>query len=313
MITQATITGKNYDPRLYHSSERIKRGDPRYIMSYSALKQFGTNPSRWVRGYKSPDSPAKDWGNLLDCIMLTPDKLGDKFAVKPDEYTDDKGNVKPWNGNANVCKAWKEDVEANGLTPISADMLAGANEAMRRMMDTPQISEYVSGSEKQIAVEGVWSDLETKTEFPIRCLIDLAPTFESPYANTLGDLKSSRCANPEIFVNQIFSLNYHIQAALYLALWNKATGDGRTGWNWVVSESFPPYEPCAIEASPDMITLGQQTMNRLMGEYAKCLKTQVWPGYKSQEQIEGWNVVYPKPWMMSQEFFADESEKELPF
>lgn len=49
-------------------------------------------------------------GSALDAA-LTGDPSGKTFVVKPATYIDDKGVEKPWNGNANVCKAWLAEHE----------------------------------------------------------------------------------------------------------------------------------------------------------------------------------------------------------
>lgn len=74
-------------------------------------------------------------GSALDAA-ITGDPSGKRFAVKPATYTDDKGAVKPWNGNANVCKDWlathadfeiidaAQDREIKRATPLAREAIS---------------------------------------------------------------------------------------------------------------------------------------------------------------------------------------------
>ena len=79
------VKGMGVNSEAYHNQE-AKRGTAEFILSPSSIKAFAECPSRWKAGYESPDSDAKDYGNLLDVLVLTPESFQERFSVKPSTY-----------------------------------------------------------------------------------------------------------------------------------------------------------------------------------------------------------------------------------
>ena len=102
----AKIVGELIDPRVYHAEQKVKRGDTNYCVSRSDLAQILHNANRWVNGYQTPSSPSMRWGDVIDALVLTPEQYDKKVAIRPADYMDKKGEMKPWHGASNTCKEW---------------------------------------------------------------------------------------------------------------------------------------------------------------------------------------------------------------
>jgi hypothetical protein len=273
-------------------------------MSSSALREFARCPSRWVGGYEPPDSEAKQYGSLLDCLALTPDQFDDRYAVRPATYPDSKtGEPKPWNANSNWCKAWIEEQE--GAEIVSPGELDEAQLAVKRLRSDEIIASFLDDSDKQVWVAGLWKDEATGIIVPVKCLIDLVPRADTVFAKCLGDLKTTRNAALMPWQRWCYSAGYHIQAAFNNALYCAATGEDRTDFCFIVQENYPPFQTGKRLLSQDFMALGLAAVSRALADYCQCLKAGKWPGYDdTDEAVQSWSVVAPEPWMASHEQFA---------
>lgn len=296
----AKIVGSQVNPEVYHATTGGGRGDPDHIMSRGELVEFAHCPHRWLMGYgDEEDTTATEWGSLADCLVLSPDEFSSRFVVTPETYPDTKtGEPKPWNWKANFCKEWRERFK--GLTTIKAETLTQAQNAMKFLFANEQIREFIECSRKQVFVMAEYVDPQTKITVPIKCLIDLVPELDSPFAKDLGDLKTCRNAAPFAWNRAIFEFGYHVQAALYLDAYTAATGEDRVSFRHILQESFPPWEPAKRILSAEFIELGRVTYRNALRRYCLCLTDGIWPGYDEEAKfmIEGWSLSEPEPWML---------------
>ena len=251
----------------------------------------------------SPDSDAKDFGNLLDTLVLTPEKFDKRYVQQPSTYRNEKKEEKPWNNNANACRAWHE--EQQGKQVVSHKELTAAIAAKDRLLKDDLIASFIAASDKQVLVQAQWHDDETGLTVPVRCLMDLVPRLDSEFSKTVGDLKTTRTAALQSFSRDVFKMGYHIQAAFDLDLLVAATGEDRCSWVFVIQESYPPWQTGRRLLSEDFLALGRAEYQRILGLYCRCLKAGVWPGYDdTDEAIQGWSLVAPEPWMAMHEQFS---------
>lgn len=307
MIKNAKIVGVQVDPEAYHRRDvAIPRGHPEYVMSRGELVEFARCPHRWKAGYRdSESSDSQKWGSLIDTLLLDPVRFSDKYAIAPTTYMAEgkkKGDLqveKVWNWNATACKEWRE--AQGGKAIIKADEKAAGDEAIKMLQTDPMIAELIFCSEKQVMVIGEWEDAPTGLHIPLRALIDLVPSKDySAYALSLSDLKTCCLAEPRAWKVAVFKHDYHTQAALYLDLYNVATGESRTEFRHIVQESFPPYETGKRILSVEFIDLGRDKYAKALSLYCQCVKSNHWPTYEETEDyhIGGWGIVDPEGWMI---------------
>jgi len=302
MFKNCSIKAVRVNSDAYHG-QKAERGSPEYTMSPSSIRAFIGCPSRWRAGYEPPDSEAKDFGNLLDCLVLTPEQFDKRYAIKPSTYKDAKtGEDKPWNGNGNVCKAWIE--EHAEFEVVSRDGLANAQSAANRLSKDETIASFLKASERQVHVIGQWHDKATGLIIPVQCLIDCVPSAKSEFQKCLGDLKTTRNAAQRPFGRWCYTAGYHVQAAFDIALYTAATGEDRTDWIFLLCENYAPWETGRRMLGQDLLQIGTQTFEHALSLYAQCLATGNWIGYDAPEEF---SVINAEPW---QEFSALEEKLE---
>lgn len=316
MIQNAKIVAENQPQEVYFA-ENALRGAKEFIMSASALRNFAQCPHRWLLGYNPPETEAKEYGSLLDCRFLTPDLFKLRYAIKPSTYRNENGEVKPWNGNSNVCKAWLEDHADFEIT--SAADVQCVDEAIKRLMADEIIEGLVSNSKKQVHVTAEWHDPETGLIVPLKSLIDIIPDPDLPFHNWLFDVKTSRNASITAWQRWCYQAGYFLQAAMYLDMYVAATDEDRNSFGFILSENFPPYETGKRLLSQDFTDLGRATYKQMLANYCQCLKHNRWPTYDETDESDslGFTLVHPEPFMAERAAFAprfnfDEDEAESP-
>lgn len=305
MIFQnAKIVGSGIDPEAYHRTD-IKRGERDFPMGRSALMEFARCPSRWIRGYKSKDTDSTEWGDLMDCLALSRNRMTEKYSITPEIYPaptkTEPDLVKPWNWNATYCKEWR--AKQNGATCITPAELYDASTALDVLRADDAVDALLSDSATQVLIVGEYRDGETGIRVPVKALIDLVPDREiSDFRHCLADFKTSFTADGKRWARLAFDRGYHVQAAFYLDLFNAATGEERESWLNVVQENFPPYEvasPIPL-LSQEFVELGRMQYQQALRDYCRCLDSGEWPSYAPTKLvIAPFQIIEPEPWMVS--------------
>lgn len=313
-FTSARIVGKSVDPVEYLSIPDVtERGHADYPMSSTTLRNFGSCPSRFRSGYIPPDSKAKGFGRLLDCMDLTADQFTKRYAIQPLEYVNEDGDKKKWNNNAQVCREWKQLRVAEGKEVVTMTDVKACEAAVARLRSDDILNAFLLSSDCQVWVQGDWQDEATGLSVPCRCLIDCVPRLDTEFAKALGDLKTTRNGSLMVFQRWCFQAGYHVQAAFDMDLYVAATGEDRVSWCWLVQENFEPWETARRLCSQDLLTLGRATYQRLLANYCQCLKSGKWPSYDDHDEAaQGWSIVEPEPFMAEKEAFAPHFQFEEP-
>lgn len=326
-FTNAVVVGSDRDPEKYHQQDMkpgpvkrpFERGEAGYRMSRSDLMEFARCPHRWVCGYSRKDSGATDWGSLMDRLLLDEEGFG-KVAVRPAEYPAEpskKGGdtvMKPWSGNSTWCKEWKAEQERNGNTVVSRDELDDCEAAIANIRGDESIAKLLAGASNQVEVRADYVDRETGVVVPVKCLIDVVPSSDGPFRESLADFKTARNAALRTWARFVFGFGYDKQSGFYIDLWNAANPeDLRCDWKIFGCESERPYEPFKRTLSQEFIQLGRVSYQNALRRYAKCLASNQWPGYdvNAPAPYQGFSLTEPEPWMLTPENVFEEMP-ELP-
>lgn len=324
-LSRGKLVGCDVSEREY-SKQVVERGHPGFRMSRSELHDFADCPHKWFVGRTPTDTDATLWGTLFEFCVQYPGSTDDRFAITPPTYhasamecpscksrTDsltcrkcqcDRVRVefdKPWDFGANVCAKWKENHQDQ--TIIKSELLSEARNAAEAFFGNPELSSLANCSQRQVMVEAEYHDESTNLVIPIHSLIDFVPEkTHLKFGQSLADLKTTKSAKPFSFARDVFSHWLHVQAALYLDVWNACGADQRIEWRLLVSESEAPWEATAYLLSQDYITLGRMTYIQALQRYCRCLTTKSWPGYADPERdnlYDGWALIEPETWMVN--------------
>jgi exodeoxyribonuclease VIII len=257
-------------------------------IGHSDLRAIASCPHRWRFGVKKVTAnDAMKCGSLVDGLLFG---VGlERFVVRPDRYTNEKNEVKPWNANANACKEWLADNQ--GYDIISEETKVEALKAVSVLKADTDIANLLNGAQHQCWLEGVFHDSDTGLDVTVRGLVDCVPSMNGGYAKFLADLKTTNDATASRWWRKCEDMWYHVQGALYLDLFNMATEQQRTGFLHVVQENKAPYEVARYELSDGALRLGRAQYKKALETYARCLASGQWQGHNA-ESI-GWDLIEP--------------------
>lgn len=269
-------------PREYHSRLKCNRAnilaDDSYL-SKSVLWELDKDSLYKWRYYTRPRSitPAMQWGSLIDCLTTTPELAKTDVVECPfDSY------------RTADSKAWKAAREAENKIIVSADDMAEARAAVKMLTETCKASaDIFAKSKSQVIVAGRVLDAKVKG------LVDLAPEGE----DFLADLKTVSAFSLEGFAKQTANFGYHMQAGIYLNLWNAMfPNDQRTRWKFIWQDSSAPYESCVTELAPQDIEAGWAYASVLIQRILDATAANKWP-----MAFEGETITTRPTWAAMQE------------
>lgn len=314
MITNCKIVRVNADARDYHA-EPIPRGHKDFVMSKSQLLDFMECPSRWKEGYESEATIATKRGEVWDCMVLQPEQFEQRFAVKPITYPAPsthaavkKGRIEvgsplPWNRNADFCDEWELEQEKNGRIVISTALAENVRRAREIVMDDALCAPLFEGADFQVEVRGIYTSQQAGLHVPLKGLIDIVPRGLinivqdfTGHPGCLVDFKTAADASPRRWFRSAFGFGYHVQAALYLDLFNATNPDvKRDQFLHIVQETTDPFQVGRRAVSADVLDLGRSFYVAALERYCECLKTGIWPSYDV-----GWTTWELEPYMITQ-------------
>lgn len=295
------LVGVNIIPEDYHRPNAA-RGAKDLVVGRSDLLEVLCNPHRWVNGYeRNGETEATEWGNLMDCKVMSPQQFKDRYAIRPDNYPDEKGQMKPWHGASKWCKQWMEDHA--GKEVVSKEKNTESDNALKFLYGDAEAREFIKCSAKQVMAMAIYKDPETGVEVPVKTLIDLLPDKAHPdFGKSIGDYKTTTNGHPFPWTRDVHKYGYTVQAAFYLDVYLAAVpGEDRLEFRHIAQESMPPWEVCKRILSQEFLEIGRRKYLEALELYAKCLATNTWPNYEREMPgrtiVNGWLIVGPEPWM----------------
>jgi hypothetical protein len=249
--------------------------DLRGPVSKSLLWAFNQSPYKWAYGAResSGATPAMELGSLIHCMALTPHLLDSEYIVSGYDAF-----------RTNESKAWKEDQEAQGISVITAKTWGIAHAATKELKAQWL---YPTNISPEVAVFGEIDGVE------IKGMIDIVPTLDSPDADSLFDLKTTASIDSEDALQRlIINRGYHWQAALYLDLYNAATGGNRDSFVFIFLETSSPYETAFVRITTDFIEQGRKEYRKALARWKTCVELGNFP-----KKIEGMTIIDIPTWM----------------
>ena len=248
----------------YHTLLKCNRADifaPESYLSKSVLWELNSSSLfKWrFHPREFSPTPAMQWGSLVDCLTTTPELVEEEIRISPFLSYRTK-----------EAKEWRDEQLAVGKTIITQQQFDEGIKASEMLMQTNvQSAEIFDGSLKQVIIGAKVSGVQFKG------LVDLAPIGK----DYLVDLKTTGMDfTLEGFSKAIAKFGYHVQAGLYLALWNSThPEDTRQRFKIIWQSSQPPYEVCVTELHRDEIAAGLKTALRLLGKLKHAAQEDHWP------------------------------------
>lgn len=179
------------------------------------------------------------------------------------------------------AKAWRDDVRAQGKTPVlHADFLllaAMVEECKSQLQGHDGAKNVFYEAEKSL----IWK--EDDYFFRIR------PDWLSKDTDIILDLKATKTsAAPEAFQRHIFQMFYDFRAAFYARGYQAVTGRPLKEYRFVACEVEPPHALSIFSLTPEAMAFAAKRVDRAVEIWKECLSKSDWPGYSKK-------VVYVTP------------------
>lgn len=293
MITNAEIR-RDIDHRVYHAwpeNAGIELGDPRRCLSRSELMQMLDCPEMFLAGGRKPRSASISLGSLVDCMLLTPDRFEESYAIQPDHYlsAESKGrgkdkvttvSKKPWTMASKTCKEWVAKARERGQETITeaqwAEADAMAHAVRVKVVAGTSLGQLIDLCETQTVIVATWQCPDTGIRVPIRALPDMVRFTDA--GPVCYDLKTSQEVRRWEFERSMRNYHYDVQAWMYSEMLASATGK-ETPFGFVTVRNTKPYLVATYRASMGTLAEGKAKFERAMSAYTKCLDSGKWPGY----------------------------------
>ena len=233
-------------------------------------KLWQSTPAHLKAEMDSPkESDALKLGTLAHHVILEPDKPIPNLVTPPDEYAPGK----KWTYAATACKEWRASQERAGNTVLTADEYDSLFGMVRSIAEHSMAASTLECGRSELTC----LVHDSTNNIDVRCRLDFVPDGR----DFLVDFKTAQSASEHDFERHAFTLGYHIQAALYLDVWNALAGsdDRRTGFRFVAVEKAPPYAVNVFDASPEFISRGRADYKRALATFARCVAEDHWPAY----------------------------------
>jgi hypothetical protein len=254
MITNAQM--KYGLGRAYH----LQTATPQNLnapVSKSLLWDFNESPYKWRHSSGKEATKAMDLGTLIHSAILEPNiPLDQVSAVSP--FADFR---------TKAAQEWKADQREMGKMIATEEDIRTAS-GCEQIFSEDYAQRFGVGYKSEVAV------FATIGATQIKGMIDLVPDG----LDLLVDLKTTaRIGGLREITNTIISRGYHWQAALYLDLWNAATGENRHRFVICFIEVSEPYETAWVEVSPELIEGGRAGYMNALAKWQSCVAIDAWP------------------------------------
>lgn len=257
----------------YNAAEGIRRSDL-WLMNDSPQK------FRWHMDNpedESEKSPSLIFGSAAHKYVLERNDFDNEYAVAPAINRLTKAGKEEWaqflaDNPGKTVITWKdfEQIHKMGIAllgcSLAVEMLTGQHE-----------------------VPIFWED--PRTGVKCKCKMDVLRKINGRYV--VVDYKTARSAQTEKFNNGLFSLGYHVQAAMYTeGLQTALRLDYRPDFCFVVQEKVAPYAVNVVQVSEDVMQYGDTVYHELLQRYHECSLVDFWPGYvddvPNETTLAGW-------------------------
>lgn len=237
-------------------------------VSQSQLKHLARSPAH-LREYVDHPKPSTEdqiIGTITHVAVFEPHRLETSCHVKPENYQNDKGDWRKWNGNATVCKDWIAARQDKPIIPQKkfTDVL-GIRDAVARH-PAAALALKTGKAEQSLFCE------DPETGLQLKCRADWMS------GNAFVDLKTCLDASREGFARTVAQRGYDLQAALTMDI-AAILGLGKEHFLFIAVEKEPPYAVAVYELDAESIEIGRQKYRRLLWKYVACVSEDRWPAY----------------------------------
>lgn len=200
-----------------------------------------------------------------------------------------------------ASKEARDDARANGLLPMLAREYEPLMAIGQDVRDTlADIGMSLRGKSEVVVT---WHE---QSKFgPVLCRAMMDHLIVDEQSAEIIDLKFISSADLKTCIQHTYQLGYDMQASFYTSAIEKLYPHlaGRVRFRFAFCQVMPAGSPrrvliTPVELNGEFKVLGRERSQRAIEIWAKCLKTDQWPGYVPDGHIER---IAPAPWMLTGE------------
>lgn len=223
------------------------------------------NPIKFLTNPRKAQTDDMNWGNLVDCLWLTPELYDAQYAILPKDMPKDlrhlRNAAKPSPATLESIRIWDAwDLACVGKITITQETLDKAHQAVKMLNHHPVAREIFENSHKQAVMSGEcpYNDLGTDSAHyaQAKLMMDLWGV-SGRYKNVLSDLKQCHYVAESGMQQAIRQFEYHMKMAFYRDCLRMGHEDCDRAILIFQSSVFP-FEVKARELSQDLLDLGSR-------------------------------------------------------
>jgi hypothetical protein len=253
-------------------------------VSQSTLKEFGeyASPLHYKARKKKVATADMEFGTICHTAVLEPGNLDKAYYIQPEKYPavikgkkgePDSTIAKDWHNGADWCKDWVREHDDRPI--IDKEREADIPIIVKRVSALPEFGSALKHGQREVS----FFKLDEATGLLLKCRVDVwAVQSDGDYDGVkwIFDLKKvqSGGASREEFSRSIADFGYHIQAASYMHI------TGAAHFVFVPFDDAEPFDACQWEIEQADLDAGAFEYRRLLNEFAVCLKSDLWTGYR---------------------------------
>lgn len=224
------------------------------------IRQTPAHVKAMLDGKLEGDEVSMLKGTALHAALLEPSVFDRDFVVVPDC----RRGTKEWKGyeTLHAGKTLLKQSDSEDVLGMRAGIWG--DELCRRLIE--------ACDERELTV--IWTDDATGLQCKAR--VDLYSTTRS----ALLDVKTT--SSIDRFERNAWELGYHIQLAWYSRAMS-AFGEPAKSIGILAVEQGAPYLPQVFEPAEQWFIHGHAAVEHAMPRVAQCMKTGIWPGYRTSK------------------------------
>lgn len=218
-------------------------------------------------------------GQAAHMLFLGEEGFRERFAVRPETYTDEKGEEKKWHHASKVCAAWMERQAEAGKTVLKAEDLEIIKRMAARLGRHPDIQAGLLNGlvEKSI----FWPRIVTLEDGrSVRIWVKARPDVLPTDSAMVVDYKTCADAGPLAVRRSITDYGYHQQLALIQEGLHVVAHFKTEEHVLVFQKKKAPFSVNVKTLFPSAIAMGHIQNHRALQKFGKAIITGEWPGYE---------------------------------
>jgi exodeoxyribonuclease VIII len=222
--------------------------------------------ARW-KASEDQDTAALSLGRVVHTAILEAERFRDEYVVAPKVDRRTKAGKTRWA---------EFQAESDGRIVVTADEHQIACNIAHHTCTVPHIAELLWPEPREVELTVVQPD----AHHDLLCKARIDCYREWQGWPTIIDLKttSARDLKPHTLAREIHKYGYHIQAAWYKDLYERATGLEIGAFVFVFCQTTQDRDVAAYQLDDDSIEQGRREARKYLQQIVTCRETGRWPG-----------------------------------